>query len=47
MTPPPWTLPRALGALLQALVLGALLFAGVARLVAIETGARVFVYEAR
>jgi hypothetical protein len=35
-----------LGSLLQALILGIFLFAAVARLVAIQTDARVFQYQA-
>jgi hypothetical protein len=37
---------RALGILVQAIVLGTLLFFSVGRLVALETGARVFRYQA-
>ena len=37
---------RYAGALLQAAILGFLLFAAVSRLIAIESGARVFQYQA-
>lgn len=42
-----WTPARAFGAVLQAAILGLLLFAALAQLVAIETDARVFQYQAR
>jgi hypothetical protein len=38
--------PRLLGITLQALVLGTLLFLAVARLVGLESGARIFRYQA-
>lgn len=39
------TLPRKLGVLLQALLLGLLLFFAVSKLIATETEARVFRYQ--
>ena len=39
-------LPRLLGIAFQALVLGVLLFLAVGRLVGLETGARIFRYQA-
>ena len=46
VSPLPWTAARAIGAALQALLLGVLLFAGIARIVTLESGARVFQYQA-
>ena len=39
-------LPRLLGIVLQALVLGVFLFLAVGRLVGLEAGARIFRYQA-
>ena len=39
-------LPRLLGIALQAIVLGVFLFLAVAKLVGMETGARIFRYQA-
>jgi len=40
------TVSRTLGIVLQAIILGVLLFFAVGKLIAVESGARVFVYQA-
>jgi hypothetical protein len=43
---PTANIARRTGAVVQAVILGIFLFVAVARLVAVQTGARVFLYQA-